>query len=182
MIEQRVSTRYAQALLDTALQEGHVDLLLKDFKTIAKAVKDTKELKALTFSPLVRNWIKKKIYIEIFEGKVDKLAMDFLLLLTKKNRDNLIYSIAYQYEKLYDKMNNRLHIEITSAVEMSEESKNKIVSRLTEWSGKTILPKYYTDDTIKGGMLVKIDDWVYDASVKNQLRKLHKRLVEGQAV
>ena len=182
MIEHRVSTRYAQALLDVAIKEGHTDLLYKDFKTIASAVKKSSELKALTLSPLVRNYIKKKVYIELFEGKVDKLALDFLLLLTIKNRDNLIGSIAYQYERLYNEMNNKIPVEVSSAIELSDELKNDIVNRLNVWTKKTVMPVFKVDESIKGGMTVRINDWVYDASVTNQLKRLRKRLIEGQAV
>jgi F-type H+-transporting ATPase subunit delta len=125
-------------------------------------------------------WRKKKILNEIFEQeKVSKMTMDFLLLLIEKRRGELILSIIYEYELQYNIMNNRLPVQISSAVDMNENEKEQVLKRVTDWTKMTVLPEFIVDPTIKGGILVRIGDWVFDASVKNQLVNLHRILAEG---
>lgn len=176
MTEQRVSYRYARALLSTATEENISEALFEDFKTIEKYIKVSDQLEILTRSKVVQHWKKKKIYKVIFEGKISELALDLLMLLTDKGRDSLIHDIIVQYEKLYNIQNNRLPLTISSAVELTDSIKQEMNKKLSEWTQKTVLPSYVVDDKLKGGFSIKIDDMVYDTTLKHQLERLYKRL------
>ena len=110
---------------------------------------------------------------------MSKLTMDFLIMLIEKRRGELMISIIEQFENQYNVYNNKLPVEVESAVELSEDIKNKIVTRIADWTKKTVLPKFRINPALKGGFLVKIDDWVFDSSIKNQLELLYKSLAEG---
>jgi F-type H+-transporting ATPase subunit delta len=180
MKEHRVSFRYAKALLESARQEGVADTILNDFRNVRHTFEMSRELRLLAASPVFQLWRKKKILHEIFEQeKVSKMTMDFLILLIEKRRGELILSIIYEYELQYNIMNNRLPIQISSAVDMNDAEKEKVVKRISDLTKMTILPKFITDPSIKGGILVRIGDWVFDASIKNQLVNLHRILAEG---
>ena len=105
--------------------------------------------------------------------------MNFLILLIDKRRGELIISIIRQYEMQYNLLNNRLEADIISALELNDELKKQVIDKLHNWTKKTILPTFIVDEKIKGGLLVRIDDWVFDASVKHQLDTLFKKLSEG---
>lgn len=180
MKEHRVSFRYAKALLESARKEGIAEVILNDFRNVRHTFEMSRELRLLAASPVFQLWRKKKILHEIFEQeKVSKLTMDFLILLIEKRRGELMLSIIYEYELQYNIMNNRLPIQISSAVEMNDNEKELIIKKVSDWTKLTILPSYKVDPTIKGGILVRIGDWVFDASVKNQLQNLHRKLAEG---
>lgn len=182
MIEQRVSLRYARAILETAV-EGKIDKeIYDDFLFVIKTLNSSKEFAAITTSPVVQHWRKKKIYDEIFKGKINDLTLSFLTLLTDKRRDKLIPSIVRQYVIEYDKLHNRLPAEIVSAIELDDSTKNEIVGKLAAWTKMQILPEFAVDPNVKGGMLVRIDDWVFDATIRNQLQVLYRTLAEGGAV
>ena len=102
MIESKVSLRYAKSLLDTTDSLASSDLVLKDFDYILKIIKSSKELASLFRSPIIQNWKKKKILKEIFEPTISKLTLDFLMLITEKHREILIFSIIQQYINLYN--------------------------------------------------------------------------------
>ncbi len=181
MTEQRVSVRYARSILEIAKQENITDTVLEDFHTIMKMIKSSRELQNLIHSPVVQYWKKKKAFTEIFEPAVSKLTMKFINLLAEKRREKLIPSIIIQYTNLYNVLNGRLPVEIFSAIELSDEIKNKIIEKMKEKTGKTVLTSFKVDPSLKGGLLVKVDDWVFDASVKNQLEILFEKLANGQA-
>ncbi len=179
MFEHRVSARYARAMLLTALKEGIAEKLYEDFRTIDEAIEKSPELKNLTFSPIVHPWKKKAIYKDIFEDIISTVTLDYLLLLASKGRDNLIHSIMNEYGIQYNRHFKRLPVEIVSSSALDEESKLKIINRLTDWSQQTILPKYIVDPSVKGGVLIKIGDWVFDATIKAQLDLLYERLANA---
>lgn len=179
MTEQRVSNRYARALLETAEQEGLTDNVYNDFQLVLSVFNASHELRAMTASPVFQQWRKKKIYQELFTGRVSPLVLNFLILLLDKRRGELIQSIIIQFQNQYDTLKNRLAVEITSAIGLNEEMQGKIIQKLIQITNKTILPQFKVNPNLKGGVLVRIEDWVYDATIKNQLDVLFKRLSEG---
>ncbi|MGA2296824.1 MAG: ATP synthase F1 subunit delta [FCB group bacterium] len=180
MTEYKVSFRYARALLEQAIQEGSVEIIYKDFLRVSEVFASSRDLRSMVESPVFQLWRKLEIVKLIFdEIKISKLSMDFLLLLINKGRGELIMSIIEQFENQYNIYNKNLTIEVESAIELTDEIKNKIITRIADWTKKKVLPKFIINPTLRGGFLVKIDDWVYDSSIKNQLEVLYKSLAEG---
>ncbi len=179
MAEQKVSYRYAKALLDTAVQHNLTEQIFEDFKNIAKIFSILPELNSLARKPIIAPQKKKKLYQEIFSYRVSELAMSFILFLVDKSRDDLILDIIKQYENLYYKLKDYLPVEIFVAIDIGENSKNKIVEKIAKNMGKKIVPKFIINPRIKGGFIVKIEDWVYDASLRNKLDALYEQLLAG---
>jgi F-type H+-transporting ATPase subunit delta len=182
MTEQRVSYRYAKALLETAEQEGITDLVYNDFLFVMSVFHDSQELRVMTASPVLQQWRKKKIYQELFTDRLSPLVLNFLVFLLDKQRGELIQSIIIQFQNQYNTLRNRLSVDITSAIELNDEIKTRILDKLVQITDKTILPQFYINPLLKGGVLVRIEDWVYDATIKNQLNILFKRLSEGEGI
>ena len=107
------------------------------------------------------------------------MTLEFLLYLIDKRRGELILSIIAEYEMQYNIYNKRLPIQISSAIELNDEIKKDVVSRVSDLTKMEILPEYTINKELKGGILVRIGDWVFDATIKNQLSNLHKILIEG---
>jgi F-type H+-transporting ATPase subunit delta len=180
MLEQKVSYRYARALLDTASKEGIAETVYNDIKRVRATLNLSKDLRSMTASPIFQLWKKKRIFKAIFsEIKISELTLNFLILLLEKRRGELIPSIVRQYEMQYNLLINLLEVDIISAIELTEDIKKKVIEKLSISTQMTILPTYKIDTNIKGGLLVRIDDWVFDATIKRQLETLFKKLTEG---
>ncbi len=182
MTEYRVSFRYARAVLNLASQEGIAEEVLNDFHYISESIKQSKDLRAFIHSPVILHLRKKKIINEVFLGKVNKLTQAFILLLTEKGREGLLTSIAYQYEVQYNSQFGRLPVEITSANELSDNFKIEITDKISKWTNKVVLSEFIINKSIIGGLQLKIDDWVFDSSVRNQLNLLHKQMIENNSI
>lgn len=177
MFEERISYRYAKAILDTAQESNLEDILFRDFQFVNK-VFSTPELICMARKPIVPLLKKKHIYKEIFLNKISDLALSSILFLTDKGRDYLIRSIIAEYQKLYYINKGFLPVEIFFAVEVSNEIKSRIISKIEENYGKKIVPQITINPNIIGGFILKIDDWVYDASLKNKINTLYEELTK----
>ncbi len=176
MTEKRVSSRYARALLGTAKEADQVDTVLNDLEKITRMTKESREFFNLLKSPVIPFWQKKNILKEILEPAVSELTLKFVLLLADKRREPIIDSIIKEYIELYNELMNRIPVTITSAVELQDEIRRKIQAKLEEVTEKTVLSDFVVDARLKGGILIRIRDWVYDASIRNQLQVLHEKL------
>ena len=179
MTEQRVSARYARALLDAAKDKPASEEILKDLEFISEVADESRDFRTMIESPVIYNWQKKKVISEIFETKISKITLQFLLLLADKKRESLIFDIIEQYRRIFNKRNNRLPIKVVSAVELSNDLKEKIAGKISLWTEKTVLPTYAVDSSLKGGLKVEIEDWIFDATLKNQLDVLYHTLAKN---
>ncbi|MGQ9819599.1 MAG: ATP synthase F1 subunit delta [Candidatus Kapaibacteriales bacterium] len=177
MFEERISYRYAKAILETAIESNLEDILFKDFQYVDK-VFSTSQLISMARKPIVPISKKKLIYKEIFTNKISDLSLASILFLTDKGRDHLVRSIITQYNKLYYINKGFLPVEIFFAVEVSEDIQNQIIKKIEENTNKKIVPKIIINPNIIGGFILKIDDWVYDASLKNKMNALYNELTK----
>ena len=79
---------------------------------------------------------------------------------------------------MIDIENNRQRIEVVSSVKLNTEIVNKIEVTLGNKLGKEIILKEVVDETILGGIIIKIGDLVFDGSVIKDLRNIKRNLVK----
>lgn len=179
MIEIRVSIRYARALITAAKDMNKIEEVYQDLILINSIFEGSKEFIAVFRSPVVPNSKKRKLIKEIFENRITDLTFSIIDLIISKNRENLMYSIYKEFESLYFEFKNMIPIDITTAIEIDEVTKNNVLQKLNEITGKSIVPNFIIDSKIKGGIKVKIDTWVYDTSIENKLHQLYHKLTVG---
>jgi len=179
MIEKRVSIRYARALMTAAKDMNKIEEVYQDLILINSIFESSKEFIAVFRSPVVPNSKKRKLIKEIFENRITDLTFSVIDLIISKNRENLMFSIYKEFEGLYFEFKNMIPIDITTAVEIDDNTRNNVLQKLNEITGKSIVPNFIIDSKIKGGIKVKIDTWVYDASIENKLHQLYQKLTVG---
>ena len=104
---------------------------------------------------------------------MEKISLDFILLITKNSRESLLPVIAQNFTKLYKSHNNILDVELISAVVLDDATKSKILDKVkSKFEGATIQLSETIDESILGGFIVKIGDKQIDASVASQLTNL----------
>lgn len=177
MREQKVSSRYANALMDIADENKSIETVLNDLDYIIDILKKYKDLSAAAYSPVIPDYKKKAIFEDIFTGKISNLSLKFILLVIEKNRTELIPDIRMEFLNLYNIKFDRQPVTVTSATELSKDMSDRLINKLSEKTGKTILPEYITDKNIKGGLKIRIDDIIYDSSIQNQIELLRKKLI-----
>lgn len=177
MTEQRVSSRYAKAVFEIAKEQGIGESVLEDLKGVRRTISESREFRLFLENPVILPSIKKNVLKEAFGDKTGKLVMRLLEFLTDNGREVLIPSIAACYEKIYNEDAGILPVEITTARELNDLAKKNLTGRISAITGKTAVPEFSIDKNIIGGIKFKIDDKIFDTSVKMQLGKLFDSLL-----
>ncbi len=177
----RVAKRYAKALIEIAEELNKLDKITKDVQFIDSLIRDSRELQLFLKSPIIKKEKKKEILKEIFsDSRVDPVTWKFVLLLVEKNREDLLHDIVKTYQQLYDDKMKIVTAEITTAVEISNSEKKKIERKILELTGANkVNPIYKVAPSIIGGVIIRIGDTVYDASIKRRIQLLREQLVYG---
>ncbi len=179
MKEQKISSRYAWALYQNASETNLVNEVYNDLIFIEKIILSSKEFEIFLKSPIINKFRKKDVFTAILKNKINDLTFNFILLLNEKQRESLISDIISQYEIIYNEKNNIQKVVITTAFNPNNDFKNKVTDVLSSWSGKKINAEFLVDEKIIGGILIRIDNWVYDATISHQLELLKQKLLYG---
>ncbi|HPU24473.1 MAG TPA: F0F1 ATP synthase subunit delta, partial [Candidatus Kapabacteria bacterium] len=84
MNTERISIRYARALLDTAKPLNILDNAFNDLIKVETIISISQDLRNLIKSPIIKAHHKSKIFKEIFSNKVSEIVLNFLVLLAEK--------------------------------------------------------------------------------------------------
>jgi F-type H+-transporting ATPase subunit delta len=166
--------RYAKALLELAIEQGKVDLVLKDMEFFVNSGSENHDLQVFLKSPIINADKKLNILNELY-SHFDVLSKSFIQLITKNRRESLLMIIASSFINLVKSHKNIVPVTLISASELTKESKDKILSKV-KVSG-TIELIEEIDPTLIGGFIVRIGDVQVDASVNSQLKKLKIDLI-----
>lgn len=174
----RISYRYANSLLLLAEEKNIFGKISDDADIIFNTLSGSKELRALLKNPVVKGEIKKSLLEKIFKEKISGETMSFVNFILEKNREEILLEIFKEFLALVDKKNGVVKARITSAVDLNYMLKQKIVADLEKKTNRKVSADYSIDSNMIGGFIIRIEDTVYDASVKHQLSLLRKKFSE----
>jgi F-type H+-transporting ATPase subunit delta len=104
-----------------------------------------------------------------------------LVLLNERNKMLYLAKIVEYFEKAVDRRLNRTRVHVISAYPLTNENIDRLKAALNEILGKTILIDTEVDESLIGGIMLRIGDQVTDDTIRNRLDML-KRTIEKEEV
>ena len=175
-----VSDRYASSLYDLASEKKIVDPVLEDLTFLQKCILDNKDLKLLVKSPLIVSSDKLNIFEKILSKKnANVLTNTFLKVISGNKRFAKLSSIISQFININSQKRGDVLADVTSAEELSDNQKKEITDQLKSTLGKKLSLKFFVDEKIIGGLIVKVGSKMVDSSLATKINKL--RIAMGEA-
>jgi len=178
----KLASRYAHALYDFSLEMGNLENVYQDILQIKNIITAHKELKTILESPIISKDKKQNIIKEIFQKEVNETTFRFFTLIVKKNRIPQLLMICMQFIKIYYKNHNIKEAFITSAQPLPEEKVGFLKNYLEKDTPHTFILHLSVDPKIIGGLIIKIDDQYYDASIQTKINKLKTKFSQNAYV
>ena len=183
MIGNVVSRRYAAALFSLGKEAGMAELERygASLSALGEAVEKTPKLAETFRNPVLSSEEKKKIVLSLLDvvggGAVEKR---FCALLADKDRLSLLPTIAVDFGIMLDEACGISRGVVTTAVELDEEYMDKIKNKLESQTGRKLVLEFVIDPAIIGGIVLRVGDSVYDASLRAQLDNLRESIKRGE--
>ena len=111
--------------------------------------------------------------------KVNDLLKNFMIFLVKKRRFFYLEKILKSFIETYSEKRGEIKAEIRSAKELSSEEIKKITEDLVQNFSSKMKLNYKYDQSLIGGLIVKIGSTMVDTSIKNKLQQIQKRMIEA---
>jgi F-type H+-transporting ATPase subunit delta len=177
MREPTIAKNYAEALLDLAQKDGDLAKWGRLIEQFAEAMNSDAKLAGFLATPRVAASDKNKLLAQALEGQVPQTFLRFIQAMVKNRRQLLIPQVATQYHSLVDVVENRVHAAVTVAKAASEADQKLIAERLSKVVGKTVVPHFYVNPSVLGGLVVRVGDTVLDGSVRRRLARLKSQML-----
>lgn len=172
MITDIVGKRYAEAIYEVAEAENKVVELYNELEIVMVAYEKEEEFKKILNQPKIEIAQKKIIVKKIFEKTLSPFALSVVEYLLDKERLTIIKSLVKEYLKIYYERCNYVDVEVTFAIEPSEEQKQSLIKKVETRTGKKVNLAIKIDTSIIAGGVIKIGDQIIDGSLKRQFEKL----------
>jgi F-type H+-transporting ATPase subunit delta len=173
--------RYARALEEVALKEK-VDLQTVEAQLsfVADLFTQHAALEKVMLNPAVPAPRKRGAMEELTRrATTSPIVSKLLALLAERDRLVLLPELLAAFrERLLDHQ-QVIRAEVTSAAPLEPDRAKAIERSLATVTGRTVKVGTRVDPSIIGGVVARVGDTIYDASVATQLRKMKKRLTEG---
>ncbi len=178
-ISMGVASRYAKAIFDLVLESDEVAELENDVESLSDALDKSQELRDLIASPLYTRDDQKAAIVAI--GTKMKLLANLnntLALMASKRRLFVMGSFLRQLKILIAEHKGEITADVMSAKSLTKEQSDKLAKAIKERVGKEIKINASVDESIIGGIVIKVGSKMIDTSIRSKLNSLQTVMKE----
>jgi|SRR5690349_21317047 F-type H+-transporting ATPase subunit delta len=175
---EEIADVYARSLFEVAKERDALDDVRNQLGEFADALNANRDLTVFFFSPYFSTEEKKDGLKRAVTG-VDPVFENFLEALIERHRMPAIFRIRARFEELWDDENQLLPVEVTSSIELDPGTVESIGARIGEQTGRTVELSSKVDPDILGGLVLRVGNFVLDASIRNRLDQLRKQVARA---
>ena len=168
----RVDIRYATALLQLATERGVDKIVYNDMLELRVLTVSSNEFKNFLKSPTIKTSQKAHVLKDLFKDTFHQLTLDFLQLILKKARVGNIMNIATAYVRMYRIEHHLKTVTVFTEKTLLDQQKQELETVLSrQMPDETIELRCQTYPELIGGLVLRYDDYLYDASIAKQLKQ-----------
>lgn len=178
MIVTAIAKRYAKALFELAHGKKLVAKILAEFKSFLMLIQKKADLQLVLKHP--NDIQREKMLSALWQKQFSELFFNFLLLVLRNKRYDLLPQIFDNFQTRYDTYMNRIRALAITALPLSKNELNKLKRELTKYLHADITIENKVDPSIIGGIIISLNGQVFNASLLEQFKKLKQYLIENQ--
>ena len=173
-----ISKTYGDALLELMVEEDRTDEMLGEVTSLRQILSENPDFSRLINNPRVDMDEKLKVVENVFRGRASDELTGFLLTVVSKGRFPQIDDILEYYVNEVEKIKGIGKAYVTTPIPLSAEEKKKIEDRLlSTTSFNSVRIDYAIDESLIGGMKIRIGDRVVDSSISTKIAGLKQSLM-----
>ena len=173
---------YAQALLDNVPDNERAEELAGELDEIVRLLDGIEGFDALLTRAMLTRTQRDELVERVFSGRVSELAEAFVTILGRRNRLEVIRGAAMKFRQLLNIRKGLLEVHATTSTPLDEKRHAEIARMISEQLGSEIILIAHVDPDMLGGVVVRVGDRVYNASLAASIEKLSNRLARRIAL
>jgi F-type H+-transporting ATPase subunit delta len=174
-----IAERYATAIFEIAQENKNLDGLETSINDLGAALGESADLRTLISSPLISR-AEQGAAISALAKKMDlaPVMQNSLALMAEKRRLFVVPQLIDALRAQLAEERNEVTADVTSAQALSAEQTIKLADTLTSRIGKTVTINATVDESLIGGLVVKVGSKMIDTSIRSKLNSLQNVMKE----
>lgn len=173
-----VPRAYARALHEMAAAEEAVVAVYGDMLRVRELLNTTPDLAAFLKQRDVRSEGKRQALMELFDGRLHPLVLDWLGTLAGQGRANLVAEAVDAYLELAGTASGRQIVgEAVTAFPLSDEERERLETTLSAVLDQNVRLAVRVDPSLLGGVRVRVGSRVVDGTARRRLEQIRTQLV-----
>jgi F-type H+-transporting ATPase subunit delta len=173
MVDSRAASRYVKSLLGLAVEQKALEQVHNDMLMFTRLTEDNREFLLMLRNPIISHDKKREILNKVFKGKVHALTMAIIDILTRKNREPLLPSIAKEFHNAYNEHQDIGKASITTVMPLDAQLRASFEKLAKNYSDKKQIELIeQVDPEMIGGFILNVGDRQIDASIRNKIKAL----------
>ena len=173
-----IANRYAEALFQLSEEENITKEIYNELHDVVEVIKNNKELDNVLKSPLVAKNEKTQLIEALFNNKINNDLKNFLKILVEKGRISSLKSIELTFKELLNDKHNIIEGTVISAIALTEKQVKELEEKLSKKYNKNVTLENEVDQSILGGVLVRLGNTQIDGSVRTRLNNIKDQLTQ----
>ena len=175
---EEIASVYARSLFEVAKEKDKLDTVREQLGEFADALNSDRELQVFFFSPYFSTQEKSDGLDKAVTG-AEPILENFLKLLIEKHRMPAVFRVRRELDSMWEKENQLLPVEVTSAIELDTKTVREIGDRIGEQTGQKVELSSKVEPDILGGIVVRVGNTIIDASIRARLEQLRKQVARA---
>ncbi len=179
---EHVAKVYAEALLNAAEKAGPIDPILEELDSfVADVLASHPDFELVLVSGVLSHEERSGILDRVLGGRASPLLLNFLKVVSRHGRMNCLWAIPAEARALYRQRLGQVSVEVTTAAPLEEAAARRLRQALQPVAGGEPVFQERVDPAILGGVVVRVGDTIYDASVARQLENMRQQMIDRSA-
>ena len=166
------SHAYAEALLAVARAEGATEQVGDELFRFARVLETNDELRTTLTDQQLPVSRRQQIVEDLLGERAHPITTTLISMVVGAGRARDLPVIIDDLVALSAAEGNKEVAEVRSAVELSDDQKQRLVTALEAATGKQVELKVIVDPSVLGGLVAQVGDTVIDGSVRSRLQQL----------
>lgn len=169
---------YAEALFHVARAEGTLDRVEEELTRLNNSLESNAELRDFLSNPQISSAGKKSALLQIFGETISPITLHWINMVVDQGRQRRLPVIIETFFTLTEDARDKVTAEVITSIPLSEDLSKRLEQELSKVTKKRVFLKPLVDDSILGGVIVKIENKVIDGSVKHRLEEIKQEMVK----
>ena len=176
-----ISKTYGEALFELAVEENKTSLFLEEVGSLLRVIQENEDFGQFMNHPKIPKEEKIAVMESIFRDRIDRELLGFLVTIVEKDRYSEVEEILKYVIDSIKEYRKIGVVFVTTAIPLQENEKKDIEAKLLATTKyQTLECHYKVDETLIGGMVIRMGDRVVDSSIRTKLESLERDLMAIQ--
>jgi F-type H+-transporting ATPase subunit delta len=171
---------YARSLLDLANARGQAEPIGSELSELRQVLIENRSFQQFLADPAVSHEQRAAAVKKIFSGRVHPLVTNLLGVMNDKGRLGLLGAVCDAYDELLEQQLGKVEVDVTVASRLSPDELEQVRQRISAALKRDAVVHQYVDESIIGGIIIRVQDQLIDGSVRRQLEMMRRKMLAGR--